>query len=290
MTTWTPPAAHERQPAPRSPEKPGPGLDRSDIPAPLPGRPLWAIFATLLLIAALGWGTFNVIDLLAHGESHESALFAADGIETINVDNDAGWVEIAGTDGDEIRLEADISTGLRRTGYSWEVDGSTLQVRGTCPIIGTAWCWVKYTIEVPRGVEVVVNTDNDRVEVTGIEADVTVDADNGRVTLTDIAGSISVNGNNGSVEATGLSGPSANVEGDNGRIELAFTEPPENVVAKTDNGSVDIAVPPVDEGYDIVTSTGNGSTTTTGLVNDPRSPRVIRAETDNGSITIHSSG
>lgn len=267
-TTWTPPAPHERRPAPKPPEKPGPGLDRSDIKAPLPGRPLWAIFGTLLMIVGLGWGTYQVVDLIAHGEKTVDATIPTAGIETINVDNSSGYVEIVGSDTPNIVIHAEISTGLRRTGYGWETDGSTLRVHGTCPLIGSQWCWVKYTIEVPRDIDVVVNNDDSRVEVSNIDGNVDVNADNGRV------------------EATGLSGANANAQSDNGRVELTFTEVPDNVVAQSDNGRIDIAVPSVEGGYDITTQSDNGSETTTGLVNNPESPRVIRAEADNGSITV----
>jgi len=287
---WTPPEAHERRPAPKPPERPGPGLDRSDIPAPLPGRPLWVIFGTLLMIAGLGWGTFNVIDLLAHGQTHRLEVLAAVGIETIQVDNASGFVEIVGTDTDEIRIDAQISTGLRRTGYGWVVEGSTLRVHGTCPIIGSQWCWVKYTITVPSNVDVVVNNDDSRVTVSNIDGNVEVDADNGRVVLAGVSGTVVVSSDNGRVEGSGLSGPSADVSSDNGRVELSFTAAPERVNASSDNGSIDIALPDVEEGYNVDMNTDNGSEDLIGVANDPTSGRTVIARSDNGSITIRAAG
>ena len=287
--TWTPPRPADRKPAPRAGETSGPGLDRSDIPMPLPGRPLWVIFGTLIAIVGLGWGAFNVVDLLAHEEIQRSETFAAVGITTINVDNDGGRVEIIGADTDEIRLDADISRGLRETGYSWEMVGDTLQVEGTCPMLGSQWCWVKYRIVVPRGVDVIVNSDDDRIAVSEIEGDVTVNANNGRVELGTIAGTVVVDSDNGRISGTGLTSDSVTATADNGRIELAFTDPPALVDARADNGSVDIAVPSVEGDYDVTTQADNGSENVE-VTDDPTSSRVIRAETDNGSITIHTSG
>lgn len=287
---WTPPEAHERGPAPNPPEQPGPGLDRSDIPAPLPGRPLWVIFGTLLMIAGLSWGTFNVIDLLAHGERTDGATLAAVGIETIQVDNASGFVEIVGTDTDEIRIDAQISTGLRRTGYGWVVEGSTLRVHGTCPIIGSQWCWVKYTITVPSNVDVVVNNDDSRVTVSNIDGNVEVDADNGRVVLAGVSGTVVVNSDNGRVEGSGLSGSTADVSSDNGRVELSFTEVPDRVEARSDNGSIDIGLPDVEEGYNIDSSTDNGSEDVVGIADNATSPHTVIATSDNGSVTIRAAG
>src|SRR5688572_28366585 len=123
--TWTPPRPADRQPAPAATYPTtgpsGPGLDRSDIPMPLPGRPLWTIIGTIIAVGALGWGAFNVIDLLAHGETTEDEIFAAADVHTISVDNDNGRVVVVGTDTETITLDAEISHGLRDTGYGWDV-------------------------------------------------------------------------------------------------------------------------------------------------------------------------
>ena len=49
------------------------------------------------------------------------------------VDNDTGSVTIVGTDTDEISVEAEISDGLRDTGFRHEVVDSTLELHGSCP-------------------------------------------------------------------------------------------------------------------------------------------------------------
>ncbi len=147
------------------------------------------------------------------------------------------------------------------------------------------WCRVTYRIEVPRGLDVEVNTDNDRVDVRNIDGDVVIDSDNGRVELTDVSGTIDVHGNNGRIIGRDLSGKVVDVSTDNGGIELEFTAPPDRVHANGDNGSIEIAVPQIDEGYSVVADTDNGGRNLD--VNDnPESPHTIAVETDNGSITV----
>jgi hypothetical protein len=254
---------------------------------PLPGRPLWVIIGSIIAVVGLGWGAFNVIDVLAHEEFHRRVEFAAAGITTIDIDNDGGRVEIVGTDTDTIELDADISRGLRETEYRWEVVGDTLEVTGTCPMLGSQWCWVKYRIVVPRDVDIVVNSDNDRVAVSDIDGSVQISADNGRAELTRVSGSAVVDTDNGRITGVGLTSASVRASADNGRIELTFTEPPSLVDATADNGAIDLAVPPVDGGYDVTTQSDNGSQSVD-VLDNPSSPRVINAETDNGSITIRS--
>jgi hypothetical protein len=262
-----------------------PVLGRDDERPPARGRTLWVVFGSVLLLAALAWGTFNVVELLAHEQRTERFAVPAAELTRLYVNNDAGSVRIVGTDGDEIRVEAEVSDGLRDTGFSHEVVDSTLELRGTCPILGSTWCRVTYRVEVPRGLDIEVDTDNDRVDVRNIDGDVVIDADNGRVELTDVSGTIDVHGNNGRIVGRDLSGKVVDVSTDNGGIELEFTAAPDRVHAKGNNGSIEIAVPQIEEGYSVIADTDNGERNLE--VNDnPESPHTITVETDNGSITV----
>lgn len=294
--TWTPPTPRERQPNPRPaagsapPSGPvsawvaGPGLDRSDNVAPGPGRPLWVIFGSILLVVALVTGTYNIISLLAHEERVTTQQFAATGLRTIDVDTDAGRVEITGTDSDAIVVVARVSRGLRDTGVRSGVVGTTLELASTCPNFGSEWCWVNYTIEVPRGIDVVVEAEA-RVSVTNVDGDVRIAADSGSAKVSSIGGTLSVDADNGSVVGTDLSGPTAEVSADNGRIELTFSVAPDSVVARSKNGSIDIAVPTAPGAYRVEAGADNGRENIDIPV-DPSSTRLIRADSDNGSITV----
>jgi DUF4097 and DUF4098 domain-containing protein YvlB len=183
-----------------------------------------------------------------------------------------------------------VSEGLRDTEFSHEVTGSTLELRGSCALIGSMWCRVTYRIEVPRGLDVEVNADNDRVNVSNIDGNVVVDSDNGAVELAGVSGEINVNGDNGRIVGTDLSAAVVDADTDNGRIELAFTEPPDTVNANGDNGSIEILVPEIEGGYDIAADTSNGSTGDIDVIDNPESPHKLRLETDNGSISVHTVG
>lgn len=295
--TWTPPTPGERQPDPRiarphasgssrAGHEFGGGLDRGDVETPPPSRSLWVIFGSLLVVAGLLSGTSSVVSLLAHDERVTTETFAAAdlGITAIDVGSAYGTVEIVGSAGEDIVVVAEISRGIRDTGVRSGVVGATLELANTCPNFGSEWCWVNYTIEVPRDLDVVVDAD-DRVTVRNVDGDVHIDVDNGRATLLSIGGAISVDADNGRVEGSNLSGPTADVSADNGRVELMFSEPPDLVVAESDNGSIDVAVPPVDGAYRVEADTDNGSQNID-IANDPESSRVIRVRSSNGSVTV----
>jgi hypothetical protein len=256
-----------------------------DDERPVASRPLWVIFGSLLLLAALAFGTFNIIEVLAHEERTERFTVPAVDLDGLLVANDSGSVTIVGSDTDEISVDAEVSDGLRETGFRHEVVGSTLEIHGTCPLIGSMWCRVTLRIEVPLSLSLDINVDNDRVDIGNVDGDVRVDADNGAVELSDVSGRVDVHSDNGRVSGTDLSGSVAGVESDNGRVDLEFTSPPDSVTVESDNGGVDIAVPDVEGGYSVATESDNGSIDVT--VNDnPDSPRTIRVSSDNGSVTV----
>jgi hypothetical protein len=275
VTDWPPPAPLE------------PIVDSSRPPRPARGRTLWIVFGSLLLIGGLWWGTFNVVELIAHDERTERFTVPAAQLTRLVVDNDTGSITIVGTTGDEISVEAEVSDGLRETGFSHEIAGSTLELRGSCPLVGSMWCRVTYRIEMPRDLDVEVNADNDRVDVSNVAGNVVIDSDNGAVELADVSGPIEVAGDNGRVVGTGLSSAVTRVETDNGRVELAFIEPPDSVTVNGANGSIEIVVPQIEGGYDVTAETSNGSTDDIDVIDNPESPHKLRLETDNGSISVH---
>jgi hypothetical protein len=262
-----------------------PRLERSARRPPARGRVLWVVFGSVLLLAALGWGTLNVIELLAHEQRTERFTVPAAALTRLSVDSDSGSVRIVGTDTDEISVQAEISDGLRDTGFSHEVVDSTLELRSSCPVIGSMWCRVSYRIEVPRGLDVDVDADNDRVDVRNIDGAVVIEADNGRIELTDISGTIEARSNNGRIIGLDLSGGVVDVGADNGAIELEFTAPPDRVHASANNGSIDVAVPRIDDGYSVIADTNNGGRDIE-VDDNPESTHVITIETDNGSIAV----
>jgi hypothetical protein len=244
------------------------------------------IGGSLLAIGAVGFGTFNLIDLMAHEERTERFTVPAAEVGRVLVDNDRGSVTIVGTATDTITVEAEVSDGLRATEFDHEVIGSTLQLRGSCASIGANWCRVTWRIEVPRDLDLEVDADNDRVNISDVDGDIVVDSDNGAVELADIAGSVEVDADNGRIVGTDLTGRSVVAGSNNSRVELTFTEVPDLVRATSDNGSIEITVPPVNGGYNVTADTDNGDLDLSTVNDNPESPRIIDVETNNGDITV----
>ena len=148
------------------------------------------------------------------------------------------------------------------------------------------WCRVTYRIEVPRDLDIEVNADNGRVEVSNVDGELVIDSDNGAIELADLSGSIAVDGDNGSIIGTDLSssghrrrvGQRTHRVGVHRAARLRWT--PVGTTAASRSSCRRSR-----RGYDVTADSSNGGDEI--LVNDnPESPHKLRLETDNGSITV----
>jgi hypothetical protein len=248
-------------------------------------RVLWKVFAGVLVAAALVWGPYSVVTLLAHEERVETSSYPAAGIGAVDVAGSSGSIRVTGADIDTIVVRAEISDGLRATGESQVVRDGTLLLRSTCPNFGSDFCRVDYEIRVPRGVELRLDGDNGSIHVTGTSGPITADADNGSIRLTGVSGALEVATDNGRVEGTQLRSQQVSADADNGRVQLEFATAPTTVVATGNNGRVEVVVPPDGTAYRVDVRTDNGSEDIS-VPTDPTSERSITVRTDNGSASV----
>ncbi len=245
----------------------------------------WLAAGSILTIGAFGWGTLNVVEVVAHEVSTVTEVFDADGISTIDIDNSTGRVVVTGTDTDEITIVARVSEGLRATGHSNRVVDDRLEIRGTCPVLGSMWCSVTYRIEVPADVELDIDADNDRVEVVDMRGALTIDNDNGSIDIRRADGPLRATTDNGSIDATGIRSATVFADSDNGSVEITMATPPLQLEASTDNGNVTVVLPDTPDAYAVNAGSDNGSVRND-VRTDPASSRTITLSSDNGNVTL----
>ena len=162
----------------------------------------------------------------------------------LDVDNSNGPVTITGAaEREQITVTARISDGLRETEERQTLVDGVLELRASCPLIGSEWCSVRYTIEVPADIEVRADTDNGRLRVSGVDGPVHLDTDNGSVEVADVTGNLTIGSNNGSITASRLTSDTVVAETDNGSLTIELLETPTSVEARSDNGSVEVVLP-----------------------------------------------
>jgi hypothetical protein len=247
---------------------------------------LWRIGGALVVVPMLVYGVYQVVIALAHEEQTLRRSFDAAGITTLEVHNQAGGsVQVVGADIDTIRVRARVSHGLRRTDHSERVEGDRVVLASSCPLYGTDFCSVSYTVEVPSDIDLLLRTDSGRVGATDIDGTVDIGNDTGSIELVQVTGDINVHTDTGRIDASGLTGAQADASTDTGRIHLDFDVAPQAVQASTDTGSVEVVLPDDTATYRVETGTDTGGEVVS-VRTDPSSTRSIVARTDTGDITI----
>jgi hypothetical protein len=251
-------------------------------------RAVWITLGGILAIAALTWGTYSVISVLAHEEHTERSTFSSSEVSALAVSNESGSVTITATSGDTVTVVAEVSDGWQRTDMSTQVVDGVLEINTDCPAFVSPWCNVDFTVSIPADRPITVDGSG-TVRVRGMSAPIDIDSDDGRIELDDVSGTIDVSNDDGRIIGRRLTAPSVDARNTNGSIELSFLDPPQSVVASTRNGSIDVVVPDAEVLYRVQMDTRHGGTDNL-VRTDPNSDHVIDLSTGNGSITVRPPG
>ena len=249
-------------------------------------RRLWLVGASALAVFGLGFGTIQAASMVAHEERTEVAEIDDADIDSLAVDNGAGSVTVIGVEGaDAVTVRARISDGLRATGHEITTRDRVLFVRGSCPIFGSEWCEVDYTIEVPSDMYVDV-TGRDGVSATDLEGGLTAASSTSAVELLRVGGEVTVSANQGRIEGDDLTADELFASADQGRLTLGFATSPQDVTARANQGRVDIVLPD-EPGVTYATDTeANQGSVSDDIRQDPGSDRSITVQANQGSVTI----
>jgi hypothetical protein len=115
-----------------------------------------------------------------------------------------------------------------------------------------------FTVELPRGIRLDVQTGNGLIDVSGTGTDVNASSGNGTVRVSGSAGSVRVNSGNGPVTVEAAGGPVVANSG-NGAVRVTTADGPVNV--STGNGNIDVRMQKLGTHETMDFSTGNGTVT-----------------------------
>ena len=249
-------------------------------------RVLWLLGASLAAVGGLMFGTLQAASLVAHEERDEATEVDAASVSGLVVDNGAGDVTIVGVDGaDAITVRAHISEGLRATGHEIDRRDGMLFIHGSCPLFGSEWCAVDYTIEVPADLYVDASAV-DGVSVSDQVGGLRAHSSTGSVELIRVGGDVTASASQSRIEGEGLTATRLDATANQGRVTLDFAVSPDAVAVQANQGRIDIVLPDdPDVFYDTDTEANQG-TVNADVRTEPGSARTIVAQANQGSITI----
>lgn len=251
-----------------------------------PRRVAWIALASVVAVTTLVIGTFSVVNLLAREQETITTVFDDPDVRLIDIELDNGSVTLVGSTDAAITVTTELTHGLRQAEQDVAVDGDRLVIRESCqgPPFAT-FCHAEYVLRVPTGVGTTIRSGNGSILVTGIDGPVDASSSNGSVAVSRTSGDVRLRSSNGRVEATAVASAMVEASSRNGRVSLAFAEPPEQVEVDSSNGAVEVVLPETGDAYRVDASSSNGEVDTP-VRTDPTSSRTIVAESGNGSVTV----
>lgn len=255
------------------------------VPTPLV-RAAWFAAGSIAAVVTLLFGTVQTVGLLAHEERVDRVVVTDDAVRVLDVTGWGGRVDVLGADVDDIRITAELGDSLAKPTFTHRVVGDRLEVRTDCrQAFGGPWCKADLRIVVPRDLEVAVRTGDRGVAVRSVDGRVDASSREGLVDAEALGGGARLHATNGSVRGIGLRTASVEADSDNGSVRLELAVAPSSAIARSSNGSVDVAVPRTDQAYAVDATSSNGSTDNL-VRTDSTSDHRIVAHSGNGSVTV----
>jgi hypothetical protein len=241
------------------------------------GGPLTAF---LIVVGALA-----ITGTLAR-QSESTQLAFGETIDRVQIDLTHGSVTLRAGERSHVTGERVLTRGLQNPDVSERVDGRTLIIEARCFPLGNTWCDVSYVLDIPKSVDVAVDTAIGSVRVSDLEGSADLSSATGIVTVENASGSLRLDSGAGSIRATGLRSELVRASTGAGSVELAFAAPPRRVDADAGAGSVDIELPRDDTIYRVEDVANPDGNVRVSVSTDPTSEHVLRLESGAGSVTV----
>ena len=229
------------------------------------------LFAAVAAMSLAGCGASLTVDVDTTDRT-EAETIPADDLAVLEVDTDNGAVEIRGAAVDEITIRSVLREQHDGDAdASVEIDGDRVMVVGECDHRWWDACSVGFVVTVPSGFDVRVTTGSGRVEASGLDGDVAIETDNGAIEAMALGrGEVVTETDNGRIRLTFDTAPrsvradtdngavsirlpddggryAVDADSDNGHVDITVSVDPEadrRVVARSDNGAIDIGYRP----------------------------------------------
>ncbi|MGW1675300.1 DUF4097 family beta strand repeat-containing protein [Streptomyces sp. NPDC002324] len=178
-----------------------------------------------------------------YDESDTDSYGVDEKVTSVSVDSGGGDIKVVASDADTVKVTENRKfTDGKRPSTEHYVKGGKLVLKVATDCgggVGSAECTVNYTVEMPRGVAV------------------DVDSGGGTVRLDGVSGGVDVGSGGGEVRAENLAAQSLKASSGGGKIDLAWSKTPVDIDVNAKGGDVTLHVP--DSGYEVNASTTMGS-------------------------------
>lgn len=245
-----------------------------DVRSPA-SRTLLTVIGTILTVVMLG-GLVLGASLIKRDTRVATADVELGDIAELVINAGAANVRLVEGEEGMVRIRARITSGLRKTDYQLGRRGNEIKIISDCQTWLSPGCGVSATLEVPKGMPVVVKSTSGDVRADSLaEGVLTVTSGSGDITVADLrVDEFSADTGSGDISAT-------------------FATQPFGVKAATRTGDIRATVPAGKRKYAVVVSSRSGNISNSldgdvasSLDADQEGGGFVRATTDSGDISL----
>jgi DUF4097 and DUF4098 domain-containing protein YvlB len=249
-------------------------------------RRFWLAAGVVVVVAFVGWGGATIGSLLGHQSVHHRRVFAGP-VRELDLHVSNGSITVMGSDSSQTIVDAAGDRGITSPSDDETLSGGILTVHSGCgfAVITDNWCGLSYRITVSRNVEVIAQTSDGSVKVTGISGALDLSSSDGRLHVDSPTGPLKLHTSDGAIRVTNANTSVAAADSSDGSIHLGFRAPPQSVTAHSSDGSVTVGLPNTPDSYHVTAHSSDGS-----VHNDVRtfsgSQRTITVTSSDGNVTV----
>lgn len=239
-----------------------------DIRSPA-SRTFLTVIGTILVVVLIGGLVLGASILKRDTRVSTSDVELGDSAQLVI---DAGDADVRLVEGEEglVKISARITSGLRKTDYQLGRRGDEIKIVSDCQTWLSPGCGVSATLEVPKGLPIVVKTDS---------GDVAADA------ITE--GVLKVVSGSGDITVSDLRVDELDADTGSGDITASFATQPYGFKATTSSGDIRATVPTGKRTYSVDATSKSGKVNNS-FPSDDKGDGFIRATSDSGDINLSS--
>jgi hypothetical protein len=268
-----------------------------------PQRTLWLVLGAIVAVLAILWTGFVMagwtIGSVTKDEHHELPA----GMTSLTIDASSADVTLVPSPSGVV-VDSHAKGSLWLPKAKTTVDGSVVHVEGGCHVVVFGSCEARFTVGVPRGLPVTIDTGSGDVRASDVGGSLTVTARSGDVdidgatgddtvvTVTSgdivarrVSGAADLRTTSGDIDAVDLDAGSVVAHATSGDVRVDDAIAPRSVKASATSGDVTVMVPDDGETYDASVDAASGDRHL-GITSDPSSTRDLSAMATSGDAEI----
>jgi hypothetical protein len=239
-----------------------------DIRSPA-SRTLLTVLGTLVVFAVL-IGVVLGASVLMRDTKVSTSIIDLGKSAQIVVNASSADIRVVEGKSDEVKVTSRVTSGIRKTDYEIGRKGDEIKIISGCQSLISPGCGVSLTLEVPKGLPIVVNTTSGDVSAVGISQ-----------------GVLTVSSTSGDLSGSGLGVDEFSAETRSGDISANFADQPFAFKAISNSGDIAATLPAGKRTYDVRAKSKSGDVSSK-ITSDAKGAGFVVATSDSGDIKLRS--